>query len=233
MPLIAIAHGEKLEDYRQAILHVGGEVRLVDGSARRGRGARRSRRPPADRRRRRRACAIRRGAGAGARHRRCRPRRVRNGVDRRGAPARPSDPRHLPRHSGAERRLRRVARAGHRRPGAGAMPHSFKVPEHESYYLAHEVWLDKDSLLERLMRERLSDSDACDVNSRHHQAVQAAWRPASSSRRRRPTASSKRSKIRRRRFASASSGIRKISGAPANSARCSKGSSLAATKPAA
>jgi putative glutamine amidotransferase len=52
-----------------------------------------------------------------------------------------------------------------------AMPHSFKVPEHESYYLAHELWLEKASLLERLMRERLSDSDDCKVNSRHHQAI--------------------------------------------------------------
>ena len=32
MPLIAIAHGEKVEDYRQSILHVGGDVRLVEGS---------------------------------------------------------------------------------------------------------------------------------------------------------------------------------------------------------
>jgi putative glutamine amidotransferase len=33
------------------------------------------------------------------------------------------------------------------------------------------VWLDKDTLLTRLMRERLSDADSCEVNSRHHQAV--------------------------------------------------------------
>jgi putative glutamine amidotransferase len=52
-----------------------------------------------------------------------------------------------------------------------ALPHSFKVPEFQPYYLAHELWLEKDSLLERLMRERLSDADACVVNSRHHQAV--------------------------------------------------------------
>jgi putative glutamine amidotransferase len=53
-------------------------------------------------------------------------------------------------------------------PGAGA--HSFPVPEHESYELAHEIWIEKDSLLSRLMRERLTD-DGCEVNSRHHQAV--------------------------------------------------------------
>jgi putative glutamine amidotransferase len=53
----------------------------------------------------------------------------------------------------------------------GALEHRFPVPQHQPYALAHEVWLDKDTLLARLMRERLSDADACDVNSRHHQAV--------------------------------------------------------------
>ena len=33
----------------------------------------------------------------------------------------------------------------------------------QSYSLAHEIWLDKDSLLSSLMRERLSDTDACEV----------------------------------------------------------------------
>jgi putative glutamine amidotransferase len=45
------------------------------------------------------------------------------------------------------------------------------VPPHEPYSLAHEIWLEKDTLLGRLMRERLSDADSCEVNSRHHQAV--------------------------------------------------------------
>jgi putative glutamine amidotransferase len=53
----------------------------------------------------------------------------------------------------------------------GALAHSLPVPQHEPYALAHEVWLDKDTLIARLMRERLSDADSCDVNSRHHQAV--------------------------------------------------------------
>src|SRR5438552_1219782 len=57
---------------------------------------------------------------------------------------------------------------------AGALPHSLTVPPHESYSLAHEVWLDKGTLLSNLMGERLSDNDACDVNSRHHQAVKPA-----------------------------------------------------------
>jgi putative glutamine amidotransferase len=55
----------------------------------------------------------------------------------------------------------------------GALPHDLPVPPNQSYSLAHEVWLEKDSLLSTLMRERLSDTDACEVNSRHHQAVKA------------------------------------------------------------
>jgi putative glutamine amidotransferase len=53
----------------------------------------------------------------------------------------------------------------------GSMPHTFKVPEFEAYHLAHELWLEDGTVLERLMREALSDSDACEVNSRHHQAI--------------------------------------------------------------
>ena len=55
---------------------------------------------------------------------------------------------------------------------AGALPHSFPVPAHLAYELAHEIWIEKDSLLARLMRERIVD-DGCEVNSRHHQAVKA------------------------------------------------------------
>lgn len=53
---------------------------------------------------------------------------------------------------------------------AGALEHTLAVPPHEPFSFAHEVWIEKDSLLSRLMRERLND-DACEVNSRHHQAV--------------------------------------------------------------
>ena len=54
---------------------------------------------------------------------------------------------------------------------SGALPHSLDPPAHQPYDLAHEIWIDEDSLLWTLMRERLSDIDACEVNSRHHQAV--------------------------------------------------------------
>jgi putative glutamine amidotransferase len=53
----------------------------------------------------------------------------------------------------------------------GALAHSLPVPPNQSYSLAHEVWLERDSLLSKLMRERLADADTCEVNSRHHQAV--------------------------------------------------------------
>ena len=54
----------------------------------------------------------------------------------------------------------------------GASPHSFTVPPHQPFSLAHEIWVEKDSLLGRLIRDRLTE-DACDVNSRHHQAVKS------------------------------------------------------------
>ena len=38
------------------------------------------------------------------------------------------------------------------------------------YAIAHDVWITGDTLLDRLMRERLDD-DECQVNSRHHQAI--------------------------------------------------------------
>jgi putative glutamine amidotransferase len=52
----------------------------------------------------------------------------------------------------------------------GALTHSLPAPPNLAYTLAHEVWVEKDSLLSKLMRERLVD-DTCEVNSRHHQAV--------------------------------------------------------------
>jgi putative glutamine amidotransferase len=55
----------------------------------------------------------------------------------------------------------------------GALPHSLPCPPNQPYSLAHEIWIEKDSLLSRLMRERLADADACEVNSRRHQAVKS------------------------------------------------------------
>jgi len=58
----------------------------------------------------------------------------------------------------------------------GALVHALPVPPNQSYALAHEIWIEKDSLLSRLMRERLNDADTCEVNSRHHQAVKTVAR---------------------------------------------------------
>ena len=54
---------------------------------------------------------------------------------------------------------------------SGALTHRLEVPPHQAVELAHEVWIDKDSQLSRIMRERLSDAEECEVNSRHHQAI--------------------------------------------------------------
>ena len=48
-----------------------------------------------------------------------------------------------------------------------ALNHTLKEPP---YAIAHDVWISSDTLLERLLRERL-EGDTCPVNSRHHQAV--------------------------------------------------------------
>ena len=54
---------------------------------------------------------------------------------------------------------------------SGALEHKLNSPPHQPFELAHEVWIDKDTLLARLMGDRLTDADSCSVNSRHHQAV--------------------------------------------------------------
>jgi putative glutamine amidotransferase len=54
---------------------------------------------------------------------------------------------------------------------AGALEHKLDVPPNEPFTLAHEVWLEKDSLLARLAGDTGSDGESRQVNSRHHQAV--------------------------------------------------------------
>jgi putative glutamine amidotransferase len=46
--------------------------------------------------------------------------------------------------------------------------HRVKEPR---FAVAHDVWLTRDSLLERTLRERLEGEESCAVNSRHHQAA--------------------------------------------------------------
>ena len=173
MPVIAITSCRKLEDYRQAILHAGGDVRIVDATM------------SVD-------AAL---AGADG--------LLMTGGDdvapeRYGEQSHPATVEIEPAVDDFEMALVRAARARDLPIFAicrgiqvmnvacggtlvqdipsqinGALPHKLETPPHEPYDLAHEIWLEKDSLLSRLMAERLSDSDSCDVNSRHHQAVKA------------------------------------------------------------
>lgn len=171
MPLIAIAACRKLEDYKQSILHVGGEVRIVDPSL------------SVD-------AALDGIAGL----------LLTGGDDvtpaRYGEDPHPTVVGAEPGRDEFEIALIAAARKQDLPIFAicrgiqvlnvacggtlvqdipsqvhGALTHNLESPPHQSYEFAHEVWLDKDTLLTSLMRERLSDTDACDVNSRHHQAV--------------------------------------------------------------
>jgi len=170
-PLIAISACRKLEDYRQSILHTGGEVRIIDPSM-----------SVAD------ALAGVGGlllTGGGdvdpARYGET-PHQTLDEVDSVRdefeialiAAARARD---LPVFAicrGVQ--VLNVAAGGtlvQDIPSevAGAVNHSLVVPPHSPYELAHEVWVEKDSLLAKLLGERLVGSDTCEVNSRHHQAV--------------------------------------------------------------
>ncbi|MBI3049600.1 MAG: gamma-glutamyl-gamma-aminobutyrate hydrolase family protein [Acidobacteria bacterium] len=54
----------------------------------------------------------------------------------------------------------------------GALKHKREGSD-QPFTLAHEVWLESGSLLETLMRDSLSEGESCQVNSRHHQAIDA------------------------------------------------------------
>ena len=170
MPVIGITTCRKLEDYRQSILHVGGEPRILDPSMPVGEAL----------------------AGIDGLM-------LTGGDDvapaRYGQPAHPTVVEAEPGRDEFEIAL--IAAARERQlpilaicrgvqvlnvacggtlvqdiPSelTGALAHSLAVPPNQPYSLAHEVWIEKDSLLSKLMRERLAD-DTCEVNSRHHQAV--------------------------------------------------------------
>jgi len=171
MPLIGITNCRKLEDYRQSVLHVGGDIRLLesgvapaaaidglDGLLLTGGGdvdpmqygeAPHPTYDPAEPGR----DAFEIGLVTAARQRQlpilaiCRGIQVLNVAC--GGTLVQDIPSQVP----------------------GALSHRLAVPPHQPMDFAHEVWIDKDSLLARLMRERLSDTDTCEVNSRHHQAV--------------------------------------------------------------
>jgi putative glutamine amidotransferase len=172
MPLIGVTNCRKLEDYRQSVLHVGGEVRVLD--------------PAAD------AAAAMAGldglllTGGGdvdparygeARHQTFSPAIEPGRDDFELALVKIAQERQVPILAICRGiQVLNVARGGtlvQDIPSQvpGALSHQLEVPPHQPMEFAHEVWIDKDTLLAKLMRERLSDTDACDVNSRHHQAV--------------------------------------------------------------
>jgi putative glutamine amidotransferase len=51
---------------------------------------------------------------------------------------------------------------------AGAVNHHVAMPKSA---IAHEVWINRGSVLWTLLEERLEGGDTCGVNSRHHQSV--------------------------------------------------------------
>jgi putative glutamine amidotransferase len=170
MPLIAIPACRKLEDYRQSILHAGGEVRIIEPSM-----------PVAD--------ALEGVSGL----------LLTGGDD--VAPGRYGETPHPTVEEDPARDEFEIALVADVRrrnlpllaicrgiqvlnvaaggtlvqdiPSQvqGALNHNWTVPPHQPYDLAHEIWIEKDSLLATLMGERLVGSDTCEVNSRHHQAV--------------------------------------------------------------
>jgi putative glutamine amidotransferase len=171
MPVIGIAACRKLEDYKQAVLHVGGEVRILDSSMKASAAldgvdgllltggddvapARYGEAPH----------AATLGAEAGR-------------DDFEIALVKDARARALPIFAICRGiQVLNVACGGtlvQDIPSqiAGALNHSFAVPAHESYALAHEVWMEKGSLLSRLMSDRLNGTEEVEVNSRHHQAV--------------------------------------------------------------
>ncbi len=171
MPVIGITHCRKLEDYRQSVLHVGGEVRIlqtpataeealtgIDGLMLTGGDD---------------VAPAKYGEPAHSTVVEAEPGRDEFELALIGA-ARARDLPILAICRGIQ--VLNVACGGtlvQDIPSelTGALSHSLDVPPNQPYSLAHEVWIDQDTLLWRLMRERLSDVDACEVNSRHHQAV--------------------------------------------------------------
>jgi putative glutamine amidotransferase len=173
MPVIAISNCRKLEDYRQSILHAGGEVRVVDASIRVAEAL-----AGAD------GLLLTGGGDVESSRYGEAPHPATEDVD----PAR--DEFEIGLIAEARRRdlpifgICRGAQVLNIEAGgtlvqdipseiSGALNHSLDVPQHQPYDLAHEVWIEKDSLLAQLMAERLLGSDTCEVNSRHHQAVKA------------------------------------------------------------
>ena len=173
VPLVGITHCRKLEDYRQAVLHVGAQVRILEPSmrvadaldgidgllltggedvdpARYGEAAHPTvvdANPTRD--------AFEIGLVAAARARALPLLGICRGIQLLNVACGGTLVQDIPSQL------------------AGTLAHQLASPPHQSYDVAHEVWIDKGSLLAGLMNDRLNGVDTCDVNSRHHQAVKS------------------------------------------------------------
>ena len=172
MPLIAITTCRKLEDYKQSVLHAGGEVRIVDPTMT--------------------AAAALDGADGlmltGGDD--VEPSRYGEAPHAATVPAEAGRDEFELALVGAARergmpifaicrgvQVLNVARGGTLvqdipSDASGGVRHSLPIPPNTPYTLAHEVWIEKDTLLSRLLGDRVT-ADSCAVNSRHHQAVKA------------------------------------------------------------
>ncbi|MGE0448663.1 MAG: gamma-glutamyl-gamma-aminobutyrate hydrolase family protein [Vicinamibacterales bacterium] len=170
MPLIALTACPKIEDYRQAIQHAGGDIRIVDHTMRvedaldgvngllltggdepSGAGH------PADDAGATTADAAERDQFEAA---------LVHEARRRTMPI-------LGICRGAQVITRALGGTIVDVPDAvpGALEHDLASPPHQPFEHAHEIWVEEDSLLARLMREKLVGGDTCSVNSRHRQAI--------------------------------------------------------------
>ncbi|MBM3771897.1 MAG: gamma-glutamyl-gamma-aminobutyrate hydrolase family protein [Acidimicrobiia bacterium] len=170
MAVIGITACRKLEDYRQALLHVGGEVRILDPSmalddALEGTDG----------------VMLTGGGDIAPEHYGGAPHESLTDVEPERdafelALVKEARKRHLPILAICRGiQVLNVACGGNliqdiASEQTGSLEHNLKVPPNQPFSRAHEVWVEKDSLLASLLRERL-ESDSIDVNSRHHQAV--------------------------------------------------------------
>ena len=171
MPVIGITSCRKLEDYKQSVLHVGGEVRILDPKTSTGdplAGIEGLLLTGGDD-----VAPAHYGESA---HRTVVPDEPGRDEFELGL-VREARARHLPIFAicrGAQ--VLNVSCGGtlvQDIPSqvSGALHHSLDVPPNQSFSLAHEVWIDKGTLLSKLIADTLDDGETCEVNSRHHQAV--------------------------------------------------------------
>ena len=215
---IGVTRCSKLDDYVASVEQTGRPGADSRSDREPAQGARRGRRRAADRRRRRRSGVLRRRPPPADRRRGTGPRRVR---DRSRAPRhdrRPAAAGDLPRRAGAQRRGRRNAGPGH--PVGGRERLDARGQRAEEPRLSRHRGRRGNQALVRARRQRAMPPAAA-ASTAGIISRSAGPATASSSAPAPPTASSKRSRSPMPRSASACSGIRRTSGRPASSGRCS------------